>query len=240
LTNLRGSAATSLFPATEFAGLSVRFNGVPVPLFDVVPEAGQINVLAPHELPESGEVDVTIVTSAGASGSTPLALTSASPGIFRLFDPGQPKRRYAVAMLANTAWFAIPESVAQSLGLPIHCSAPAIHCGRPIAPGEPIQLFLTGLGKATPGGDPGAPPLSTPQAPPLGGNPLYRTVVLPEVTIGGMAAEVAFSGLAPGFAGLYQINATVPLDAPAGDAVPVRVSTANGLSDVAIIAVQER
>lgn len=240
VTNLPGAAGTSLFPATEFGGLSVRFNGVPVPLFDVVPEAGQINVLAPHELPESGELDVTIATPAGVSGPTPLALTSASPGIFRFFSSAATNRRYAVAMLANTAWFALPDSVAQSMGLPINCSVAAIHCGRPILPGEPIQLFLTGLGKATPGGDPGAPPLSTPQVAPADGNPLYRNVALPDVTIGGLPTEVAFAGLAPGFAGLYQINAMVPLDAPAGDVVEVRVSTANGLSDVAIIAVRAR
>jgi uncharacterized protein (TIGR03437 family) len=143
-------------------------------------------------------------------------------------------------MLANTAWLAIPENVAQSMGLPGNCSVEAIYCGRPILPGEPIQLFLTGLGRATPGGDPGAPPLSTPQIAPVDAKPLYRTIALPEITIGGLPAEVAFAGLAPGFAGLYQVNAIVPPDVPAGDAVEVQVSTPNGLSDVAIIAVRAR
>jgi uncharacterized protein (TIGR03437 family) len=32
---------------------------------------------------------------------------------------------------------------------------------------------------------------------------------------------VSFSGLAPGFVGLYQVNAQVPDHAPTGDAVPV-------------------
>ena len=36
------------------------------------------------------------------------------------------------------------------------------------------------------------------------------------VTIGGNPAAVSFAGLAPGFAGLYQINATLPAGAVTG------------------------
>ena len=45
-TNI-GGTNTNLFPATNLGALSVRFNGTPAPLFAVVPEAGQINVLVP-------------------------------------------------------------------------------------------------------------------------------------------------------------------------------------------------
>lgn len=51
---------------------------------------------------------------------------------------------------------------------------------------------------------------------PAGAQPLSTCRVTPEVTIGGRSAPVAFCGLAPGFVGLYQINATVPADTPAG------------------------
>jgi hypothetical protein len=50
-------------------------------------------------------------------------------------------------------------------------------------------------------------------------DPLSSTTTLPIVTIGDIAAQVTFSGLAPGFAGLYQVNALVPDAAPSGDNV---------------------
>src|ERR1022692_3787942 len=49
---------------------------------------------------------------------------------------------------------------------------------------------------------------------PAAGNPLSETVTKPTVTIGGVPANVTFSGLAPGFVGLYQVNAQVPASAP--------------------------
>jgi uncharacterized protein (TIGR03437 family) len=58
--------------------------------------------------------------------------------------------------------------------------------------------------------------------------PLARTRVLPNVTIGGRQADVVFSGLAPGNVGLYQLNVVVPADAPAG-IQPVVIS-ANGIT----------
>ena len=36
------------------------------------------------------------------------------------------------------------------------------------------------------------------------------------VNIAGIAAQVTFSGLAPGFVGLYQVNVQVPAGVPAG------------------------
>ena len=52
------------------------------------------------------------------------------------------------------------------------------------------------------------PPASGAPAP--GGANLAATTTQPVVMIGGQQAQVGFSGLAPGYAGLYQINATVP------------------------------
>ena len=45
---------------------------------------------------------------------------------------------------------------------------------------------------------------------------LARTLATPSVTIGGRPAAVSFSGLAPGFPGLNQVNFVVPADTPPG------------------------
>ncbi len=59
--------------------------------------------------------------------------------------------------------------------------------------------------------------------PPASGSPLYYTTSLPEVYIGGVAARVLFSGLAPGLSGAWQVNVVVPPEAPPGKS-PVRVT----------------
>lgn len=44
-----------------------------------------------------------------------------------------------------------------------------------------------------------------------------ETTNSPTVTIGGSNAIVSFSGLAPGFVGLYQVNAQIPANAAKGN-----------------------
>jgi uncharacterized protein (TIGR03437 family) len=59
---------------------------------------------------------------------------------------------------------------------------------------------------------------------PLPSGVLALTRETPRVTIGGVPAEVLFSGLAPGFVGLYQVNVRAPSGAPAGARTPLVVS----------------
>jgi uncharacterized protein (TIGR03437 family) len=85
-----------------------------------------------------------------------------------------------------------------------------------IRSGEVLTLYATGLGTVDPAVPDGlAAPLQ----------PLSHVTVQPVVSIGGIQAQVQFAGLAPGFAGLYQINAVVPSAAPAG---PVEVRIESG------------
>jgi uncharacterized protein (TIGR03437 family) len=56
------------------------------------------------------------------------------------------------------------------------------------------------------------------------------------VTIGGTKAIVSFSGLAPGFVGLYQVNAEVPEGLTAGNQ-PVAVELAGVSSNSVLLPV---
>ena len=65
--------------------------------------------------------------------------------------------------------------------------------------GESLEIYSTGLGAAS------------------NANP-------PQITIAGRSAEILYSGNAPGFPGLSQMNVRVPTGVAPGTAVPVRLT----------------
>ena len=71
----------------------------------------------------------------------------------------------------------------------------------PAVAGSAIQVYLTGQGAVN-------PPVPTRQAAPS--TPLSYTVADTTATIDGASANVSFSGLAPGFVGLGQVNVGIP------------------------------
>lgn len=104
-------------------------------------------------------------------------------------------------------------------------SAVALHGSTLITPsspairGETIVIYGTGLGPVT--ASPGTGNAAS-------GTRLSKTTLTTTVTIGGIDAPVSFSGLAPGFVGLYQINAVIPQAVASGNLD--LVITVNGLS----------
>jgi uncharacterized protein (TIGR03437 family) len=84
----------------------------------------------------------------------------------------------------------------------------------PARRGQPLYLFGTGVGAVTPAVEDGAA---------AGSSPPVAGTVLPLAFLMGRQLPVQFSGLAPGFAGLWQINVTLPADAPTGEGLPVWV-----------------
>ncbi|OFW39398.1 MAG: hypothetical protein A3J28_02560 [Acidobacteria bacterium RIFCSPLOWO2_12_FULL_60_22] len=67
---------------------------------------------------------------------------------------------------------------------------------------------------------------------------MILTRAQPTVTIGGQSARVLFSGMAPGFVGLWQINAEVPASVTPGPAVPLVVTAGGVSSNTVTIAVE--
>jgi minor extracellular serine protease Vpr len=64
------------------------------------------------------------------------------------------------------------------------------------------------------------------------------TINAPLVWVGGSEAPVVFSGLAPGFVGLYQVDVIIPDASATGRAIPVSMDVGGASSDVVTIAVE--
>jgi uncharacterized protein (TIGR03437 family) len=103
-----------------------------------------------------------------------------------------------------------------------------IGTGNAVRRGRIAQLYANGLGPVD------NPP---PSGEPSPVSPLARTRIMPTVTIGGREAQVSFSGLAPYFVGLYQVNVTVPAEAPAG-IQPIVISSNGVVSKTASLPIQ--
>jgi uncharacterized protein (TIGR03437 family) len=91
-----------------------------------------------------------------------------------------------------------------------------------------VLIYCTGLGAVTNQPATGSPGPSNPLA--------WSTT--PTVTIGGVPADVSFFGLAPGYVGLYQVNAQVPAGLAANSAVPVVIAIGGVTSNTVTMALQ--
>jgi len=79
--------------------------------------------------------------------------------------------------------------------------------------GTVLVLYGTGQGEVKPAVDDGA----------AAGGALSSSTLTPLVFLMGKQIPVSFSGLAPGFAGLWQINVSLPADTPTGTDMELRV-----------------
>jgi uncharacterized protein (TIGR03437 family) len=87
----------------------------------------------------------------------------------------------------------------------------------PASANDVLVIYCSGLGNVDPPATAGSAASTT---------TLSMTVNPATVTIGGKDAPVVFAGLAPGFTGLYQINAVVPGGIPPAPDVPLVVTVA--------------
>jgi uncharacterized protein (TIGR03437 family) len=159
----------------------------------------QINFQVPFEAPASGSVPVV----AAQSGLPP---SPAQQVAMAEYAPG-------VFTYARTATVVDP--------IIVHGATNALVTpDNPASAGEVLVIYATGAGSFD------NPPATGAAASAV---LLANTAVLAGVTVGGTAAQVAFSGLTPGDVGLLQINITLPAPLPAGNTLPlvVRFGTAS-------------
>jgi uncharacterized protein (TIGR03437 family) len=221
--------ATSLPLPRQLGGVSLRVGGtlnfdsgtarwnyspvgsVEAPLHFVGPS--QINFQIPPGLNLGDSVPAQITKPDGTTLLSTARITATAPGIFTVLMNGQGQ---AAALNQDNSQNGNPQSI---LG------------ARPAARGSVIQIFATGAGETD-------PPLLPGEAASITGNPLVLTRAQPTVTIGGQAARVLFSGMAPGWVGLWQINAEIPASVTPGSAVPLSITAGGVSSNTVTIAVE--
>ena len=168
----------------------------------------QINAQMPFEVSPGDSVPVAISVGGLLTAPQNYLIAPTQPGIFDV-GGGQ-----GAVLIANTDILVAPVG-----------SIPGRQT-RPAEGGEFVSIFCTGLGTTNPtvgAGEPGA----------------GETVTTPvTATIGGVNASVSFAGLAPGFVGLYQVNARVPEGVAPGSAVAVVITQDGIASNTVTIAVE--
>jgi uncharacterized protein (TIGR03437 family) len=148
---------------------------------------GQVNILSPSTLPAGETVSLRLFRNGTGSNILSATVSSAGPAIF-VADAGRQLGTVVFATGPQAGRLVTPE-------LPAHV-------------GDIVSIYYTGCG-----------PLSETLAP---GQPaptdhlVYATLPI-SAMIGDAPASVPFNGLAPGFAGLCQLNLVVP--APVSGAV---------------------
>ncbi len=194
-TNLAPSTQSASVPFPNILnGVQVLINEIPAPIYFV--SANQIELVVPYITSPTSVAQIQVVNNKTNSNIVTQFTGATSVGVFGS-NP------------ANGQADSIGEAAA------LHPNYSLVTDASPAAVGETIAVYLAGMGAVS--GNPvdgGAAP----------GTTLDTTSVTPQVYLfdldgsGNEAqANVTFSGLAPGFAGLYQINFTIPSGQDGGD-----------------------
>jgi uncharacterized protein (TIGR03437 family) len=210
LADASGGAA-GLPLSSTLQGATVVIAGEPSPMFYA--SSGQLNAAIPFGVTPNTSQQVLVTRDTTISVPMSVDLAPAQPAVFLAPSTGAPNQGaiFAVRTTPNgqTSFLAGPTS--------------------PAAAGDTLVIYCDGLGAVNttiaPGaGSPGSPPATT--------------IAQPQVTVGGIASTVAFSGLTPGLVGVYQINAVVPAGVTAAEQVPVVINISGQVSPAVTIAVQ--
>jgi len=167
----------------------------------VYASGNQINALVPYRLSTNTKYQIIVQRGLTLSSPETVAIFDSQPAVFTTDASGKGQGHI----------YKVTPNGAQVLADPVS----------PAMAGDVLTVYCAGLGEVLPALTAGMPaPVDS----------LENTVNPVTATIGGVAADVLFAGLTPGFTGLYQINIIVPRGVIPGDAVPLVITAAGIIS----------
>jgi uncharacterized protein (TIGR03437 family) len=171
--------------------------------------SGQINALVPYDV-VTNTAQQLLVSSGGAySVPVPVTFADGAPAVFTSNQSGAGQGIAVGVKPDGTQYLNSPAS--------------------PSPAGDALVIYCAGLGSVD-------QPVSAGSVSPA--SPLADTKNVVAVTIEGKAANVFYSGLAPGFAGLYQVNVIVPAGLTPSSNAPLVITVSGQSSPVTTVAVQ--
>ncbi len=128
----------------------------------------------------------------------------------QILVPGDLGPGKASLVISNDGALTPPVAVAVQSATPaiaavVHADGTAVSAARPAAAGEIVVIYAVGLGPVR---------VNLPMDAAAPFDPLAWTADTPKVLIGALPMTVAYSGLVPGYLGVYQVNAVVPASLP--------------------------
>ncbi len=149
---------------------------------------------------------VYAVSATQVSAIVPYA-TSGQYASIKVVNNNQPSNTVVMySQACAPGIFAVP-AVGYGYGAVLHADFKLVDSSNPAKQGETVLIYLTGLGAVKPGVTDGAAGPTSPLSVTVGAYGVYF----------GTPTLAAYNGLAPGAAGLYQVNITIPKDSATGD-----------------------
>ncbi len=198
--------------STTVGGAQVLVNGTAAPMY--YSSYGQLAFQLPYGL-SPGSVDVQVSRDGQLSNKVSVDIASRAP---------------RALLIGSTGYGAI---VNQDGSLPMPTGAlPGVNT-HPAHAGDTLTIYAIGLGETS--------PLPAAGGPAPASEPLARLTTMPAVVFGGgigaLTATPLFAGLTPTYAGLYQVNVTIPDGVPKGT-LSVTLAFPDSVSNAASIAIE--
>jgi uncharacterized protein (TIGR03437 family) len=156
----------------------------------------------------------------------PYEVAGQTTATVQVVDNGSPGNTITVPVITAQPGIFTYTVGSTTYGAILHANYQLANTSSPATAGETVQIYCTGLGAVSPTPADGVAAVGA-----------SMTVSAATVTIGGVAATVDYAGLAPGFVGLYQVNAEVPTGLTAGNQ-PVIITIGGTKSAIALLPVQ--